>query len=258
MIDQPVISVITVVRNGESVIDRCIESVVSQKIPGLEYIIIDGASTDSTLEKIRKWGNKISIVLSEPDNGLYDAMNKGLKMARGKYIHFLNADDRYVANDTLLLLLPKLDEQSVCYGVMIYQETNGGRRRLGSSFNFRQELIESRIPQPTLFVPSKLYQQVGEFDLQYRIAADYDMVLRLTRHFSVRFIDQPITLMMAGGISYTRMGQTFREATKVSIRHGRSPAAAYFTYLRRLLTWQIARVVPVWFIEIKRGIRFQS
>ncbi len=254
MSDQPPISVVTVVRNGEAIIDRCIESVVAQRIPGLEYIVIDGASTDSTLTRIRRWGSAISTVVSEPDKGLYDGMNKGLRLARGRYIHFLNADDRYVAPDTLRQLLPRLDEDTVCYGAMIYQEEDGRQRRLGSPFSWERELKESHIPQPTLFVPTKLYREAGEFDLQYRIAADYDMVLRLARRFPVRFIDQPVTVMMAGGISYTQMGRTFKEAARVSVSHGRPAATAYLTYLRHMLTWQVARRLPVSFIEAWRRL----
>jgi len=251
----PLISVVTVVRNGASVIAGCIDSVLAQEITGLEYIIIDGASTDGTQEIIRRYGDAISICISEPDKGLYDAMNKGLRIARGRYIHFLNADDRYVANDTLSQLLPQLDENTVCYGAMIYQEEDGRQRRLGSPFSWERELMESHIPQPTLFVPARLYREVGEFDLQYRIAADYDMVLRLARRHPVRFVDQPVTLMMAGGISYTQMGRTFKEAARVSVNHGRSAVAAYLTYVRHVFTWQVARRVPVSFIQLWRRLR---
>lgn len=251
----PSISVITVVRNGASVIADCIVSVLAQPIADLEYIIIDGASTDGTLEIIRRYGDAISVCISEPDRGLYDAMNKGLRLARGRYIHFLNADDRYVAPDTLSSLLPQLDESTVCYGAMIYQEADGRHRYLGSPFSWERELMESHIPQPTLFVPTRMYREVGEFDLKYRIAADYDMVLRLAKRFPVRFVEQPVTLMMAGGISYMQMGRTFKEATRVSISHGRPVALAYLTYLRHMFTWQVARRLPVLCIELWRRLR---
>jgi len=251
----PPISVISVVRNGASVISDCIDSVLAQQINGLEYIVIDGASTDGTLDIIRSYGDAISVCISEPDHGLYDAMNKGLRLARGRYIHFLNADDRYVAPDTLRQLLPQLDGNTVCYGAMIYQEADGRQRRLGSPFSWDRELIESNVPQPTLFVPSQVYREVGGFDLNYRIAADYDMVLRLARRFPMYFVDQPVTLMAAGGISYRQMGRTFKEAARVSIDHGRPILAARLTYLRHVLTWQIARRVPVSFIEAWRRLR---
>ena len=251
----PIISVITVVRNGAAVIADCIDSVLAQKITGLEYIVIDGASNDGTQDIVRCYGDAISVCISEPDQGLYDAMNKGLRLARGRYIHFLNADDRYVATDTLRQLLPRLDENTVCYGAMIYQEEDGRQRRLGAPFSWERELVESHIPQPTLFVPTLLYREVGEFDLKYRIAADYDMVLRLVKHFPVRFVDQPVTLMMAGGVSYTQMGRTFKEATRVSVSHGRPVALAYLTYMRHMITWQIARRLPVSCIELWRKLR---
>lgn len=249
------ISVITVVRNGASVIVDCIDSVLAQQIEGLEYIIIDGASTDGTMEIIRRYGDAISVCISEPDRGLYDAMNKGLRLARGRYVHFLNADDRYVAPDTLRQLLPKLDDNTVCYGAIIYQEADGRQRRLGSPFSWDRELIESHVPQPTLFVPSQLYREVGGFDLGYRIAADYDMVLRLARRFPLRFVDQPVTLMAAGGISYTQMELTFKEATRVSINHGRSPLAAHLTCLRHRLTWHIARSLPPSVMDVVHRLR---
>ena len=251
----PSISVITVVRNGASVIADCIDSVLAQPIEDLEYIIIDGASTDGTLEIIQRYGDRISVCISEPDRGLYDAMNKGLRLARGRYIHFLNADDRYVAPDALTSLLPQLDESTVCYGAMIYQEEDGRQRRLGSPFSWERELVESHVPQPTLFVPTRMYREVGEFDLKYCISADYDMVLRLAKRFPVRFIEQPVTLMMAGGISYAQMGRTFKESARVSISHGRPVGLAYLTYLRHMLTWQIARHLPVSCIEFLRRLR---
>lgn len=252
---RPTISVITVVRNGASVLADCIDSVLAQKIDGLEYIVIDGASTDGTLNVIQRYEDAISVIISEPDHGLYDAMNKGLRLARGRYIHFLNADDRYYSPDTLRQLLPHLNENTICYGAMIYQETDGRQRHLGSPFSWERELTESHIPQPTLFVPNKLYREVGEFNLTYRIAADYDMVLRLARHFPVHFVDQPVTLMTAGGISYTQMGRTFKEAARVSISHGRPTVAAYLTYLRHMITWQVAQHLPVSFIEVWRRFR---
>lgn len=255
MSDQPPISVVTVVRNGEAIIDGCIESVMAQKITGLEYIVIDGASTDGTLTKIRRWGDAISTVVSEPDKGLYDAMNKGLRLARGRHIHFLNADDRYAASNTLCQILPHLDDHTICYGTMIYQEADGRQRRLCSPYSWERELVESHIPQPAMFVPSELYRQVGEFNLRYRIAADYDMVLRLVSRFPVRLLDQPVTLMMAGGISYTLMGRTFQEAARVSISHGCPVTAAYLTYLRRIITWHVARLMPASLIETWRRLR---
>lgn len=244
MSTSPPITVITVVRNAAQVIEGCIQSVLDQRIEQLEYIVVDGASSDGTLEIIGKYGDSITKVISEPDTGLYDAMNKGLRCATGRFIHFLNADDRYVSPDSLRSFLPELDVGSICYGQMMYIEGVGRARLLGFPFSWDAELRESRIPQPALFVPRKLFQQVGEFDLGLRIAADYDMVLRLARCFPVKYIPKPVTVMHAGGMSYQRTDIAFLEAMIVSRRYGRSRVGSWLTYVRRMLKWKIARSLP--------------
>ena len=216
------ITVVTVVRNGERVISECIESVLSQGIDRLEYIIVDGASTDNTLEIIRGFGDAVTQCISEPDTGLYDAMNKGLRHARGYYVHFLNSDDRYSSEDTLKRVMPLLDSQSVCHGQMYYVNSSGDRKLLGEPFSRKRELKASRMPQPAMIVPRFMYEKVGEFDTNYRIAADYDMVLRLTEHYPAHFVPVPITVMHTGGISFQRPDLAFGESLKVARKHGRS------------------------------------
>ncbi len=250
---QPALTVITVVRNAREVIRNCIDSVISQHVEGLEYIVIDGASTDGTVDIVRSYGSAVATLISEPDRGLYDAMNKGLRLARGKYIHFLNADDRYLSADVLAQLLPQLEEQSVNYGQLVYRDGNGNTRILGAPFVWEKELCASRIPQPALFVAKALYDQVSEFDLRYRIAADYDMVLRLTSRFPVKYIPQPVTLMQAGGISHRHMQRAFKEAAIISQHHGRSFVGSRSSYFYRLLRWQVARhLPPAWVIKYRQ------
>lgn len=235
----PPISVITVVRNGEHVIGACIESVLAQQIEGLEYIIIDGASTDGTINIIRSYGEAISVCVSEPDRGLYDAMNKGLARARGRYVHFLNADDCYYAPDTLRTLLPWLYPGAICHAQMVYVETSGRRRLLGEPFCRMCELRASRMPQPVMFVPRHMYEAVGAFDTKYRIAADYDMVLRLTQRFPTRFIAQPVTVMHAGGLSYQRPDLAFGESLRVARSYGRSCLGSWLDFLLKHAKWRL-------------------
>jgi hypothetical protein len=181
-------------------------------------------------------------------------MNKGLRLANGKFIHFLNADDRYFEPQSLSRLLPALSEDTIAYGQLVYQEEDGTRRLLGSPFSWDRELCESHVPQPTLFVPRRFYQEVGEFDTSYRIAADYEMVLRLAIRFPVRYLEQPVTVMHAGGISHQRMGLAFLETSRVSRRYGRSAMAARLTYFRRMLKWQVARMFPTSAIHAARKV----
>lgn len=250
---QPIITVVTVCRNAAATIEQTILSVIAQKIEGLEYIIIDGASTDGTLDIVRKHAEHIDHIISEPDKSLYDAMNKGLRLARGRYLHFLNADDRYFAPDVLQKLLPELEENTVCFAQMVYVSEDGSERRLGAPFSWENELRVSHVPQPTLFVSKKLYEQVGEFELRYRIASDYDMVLRLAQRFPVKYIAQPTTIMNYGGLSDVQMGLAFRESMDISKRYGRSAISSFLTYLSRMLKWQVARrLPPSWMTTYRR------
>ena len=252
---RPPLTVITVVRNGEEVIDACLRSVAAQGIDGLEHIVIDGASTDDTLAIVRSHESSISQIVSEPDNGLYDAMNKGLGLANGRFVHFLNADDRYCADDTLKQILPRLCETEINYGQLIYVHEDGREEVQGAPFSMSRERVISTVPQPTLFVANEIYSTVGGFDLTYNIAADYDMVLRLTSRYPARYIDVPTTRMHAGGVSYRHMEETFREARAVSIRHGRSRIGAATTYWQRRAKWQILKAMPPFMQNTLRSLR---
>jgi glycosyltransferase involved in cell wall biosynthesis len=239
------ISVITVVYNCESDIGVCIESVIAQNIKGLEYIIIDGGSTDKTMEIVESHSDFISVIVSEPDHGLYDAMNKGLALARGRYVHFLNADDRYYKSNSLESLLPKLNEKAVCHAQIIYVQETVRNKTIGEPFSQKKELKGSRMPQPAMFVPRFMYDLVGNFDTQYKIAADYDMVLRLTNKFPTHFIAQPVTIMTAGGLSYQRPDLSFSESMLVARSHGRSRIKSRFDFIIKHAKWSIAKLIKL-------------
>lgn len=238
-VTRPPLTVITVVYNAVQNIEGCIESVLEQRIQGLEYLIIDGGSTDGTLEIIKRYEEKITRLVSEPDRGLYDAMNKGLKLAAGRFIHFLNSDDRYASSQVLASVIPMLDAGAICYGQMHYIDGDMPLKLLGRPFEWRKELRASSVPQPVMFVSPELYRQVGEFDTSLKIAADYDMVLRLAKRFPVKYIAEPVTTMYSGGLSYARPDLTFSEAMKVSRRHGLNAAEARLIYWVRLLKWNV-------------------
>lgn len=241
---QPVLSVVTVVRNGEQHIGRCIESVIAQGIQGLEYIIVDGQSTDCTLEVIERYRGSVTVLVSEPDEGLYDAMNKGLQLARGRFIHFLNSDDRYFDDGVLARILPELKDGEVVFGQMKYMEMDGSSRLIGQQFSWQQELRASRVPQMAVFAPKSCYQEVGEFDRSLRIAADYDMVLRLAIKFPMRYIPVPVAVMYAGGISYLSSKLAFQESMQVARRYGRSLLSSYWDYYLKRTKWRLSRILP--------------
>jgi glycosyltransferase involved in cell wall biosynthesis len=237
-------SVITVVRNMESVVGECIRSVLAQKCANLEYIIIDGQSTDRTLEVVAQFGCAVTKIISEPDEGLYDAMNKGLSIATGKYVHFLNADDRYFDDQVLSSVLPALEESTVTYGKMLYVESDGSQKMVGDEFSWRNELKGSHVPQMALFVPKACFEIVGGFDTSLKIAADYDMVLRLASRFPMKHLPFPISVMHAGGISYRSPELAFRESMYVARKHGRGRVASYIDYVVKCGKWMTSRALP--------------
>ena len=133
MSENPIISVITVVKNGENVIKNCMESVKNQNAKNIEHIIIDGKSDDDTVQIIKKNLMSYTKFISELDTGLYDAMNKGLTIAKGEFIHFLNADDLYFESKSLKKVIKKLDKNFISHGLMMYNKSNGNKKLLGEN-----------------------------------------------------------------------------------------------------------------------------
>jgi len=171
----PKISIITVVYNGEKVLQRTIESIANQTFRDIEYIIIDGNSNDSTIEIIEKYTNVISQWISEADRGLYDAMNKGLRIARGEYVLFLNAGDQFYEKTTLAKVFDIQGEADVYYGeTMIVDEADNeiGLRRLKAPEVLSWEsLINGMMVCHQSFISRR--ELAPEYDLKFVIAADY-------------------------------------------------------------------------------------
>ena len=172
------ISVITVCYNAIQGIERTIKSVLSQSYPEIEYIVIDGNSTDGTVDVIHKYADKISYFMSEPDGGIYDAMNKGIRVATGEWINFLNAGDTFYYNTSVEKVfshdvLPDID---VVYGYQVHSYDYGKfvRKRLPLAF------FNSGMPfgHESSFVRAGVMKRIG-FDTNYRIAADYNFFFNL-------------------------------------------------------------------------------
>lgn len=196
------ISVITVCYNSESVMERTVQSVVSQTFDDFEYIIIDGASTDKTLEIVNKYQDKIAKIISEKDGGIYDAMNKGIANATGDYIVFLNADDVFLHENVLKLAAEKMtDGKALYYGDLVFLEKSTGKlnNRRQNNVNYVY-LCGGMLFHPAIFASKKLFEKVGNFDTKYRIVADYDWVIRALVQFkaSCAYLDMPITVFADG------------------------------------------------------------
>lgn len=213
------ISIITVVYNNKKTISNAIESVLYQTYPNVEYIIIDGGSTDGTLEIINKYASKISKIVSEKDNGIYDAMNKGLKLATGNVIGILNSDDLYVnkniLNDVMFQFSndPNLD---ILYGDLVYVKHDDINKivRTWTSKNYYPNFFENGgvPPHPSLFVSARVYQEAGYFNLKYRLAADYEFMLRTFKTFSFKIKYLPLVFvnMRLGGATNNSLKNIYK------------------------------------------------
>ena len=201
------ISIVTVSYNSSLTITRTIESVLSQKNIDLEYIIVDGASKDGTVDIIRQYAEKKSCIkwISEKDNGIYDAMNKGIGLATGEVIGILNSDD-YYAGDTVLEEIVKkfCDDNTLesCYGNLLYVK-NKKPYRYWKSGEPRSFINGWMPPHPAFFVRKKVYEKYGVFRLDCGTAADYELMLRFLEKYKITtaWLDNIITFMTAGGAS---------------------------------------------------------
>lgn len=210
----PKVSIITVVRNNRQVVEA-IHSIREQALAEhVESIVIDGASTDGTLQDLQSIRSMITQLISERDNGIYDAMNKGLRLAHGEIIGLLNSDDCYADNQVLARVVEAFKDPKVdaCYGdlVMVHPRDSGRILRTWHAGGFMPGSFRSgwMPPHPTFFVRRHIYEAYGMFDLSYPIAADFELMLRfLERHQTrVAYIPKVLVRMRAGGTSNGSLG----------------------------------------------------
>jgi glycosyltransferase involved in cell wall biosynthesis len=197
--EHPLVSIITIVYNGERYIEHAIQSVLEQTYPNIEYIVIDGGSKDNTIPIINKYRHHIVKFISEKDRGISDAFNKGIKMASGDWIGILNADDWY-ERDAVEKVVANSSAADVVYGDMrLWNDDEPDFIVKGNHMLLEQEMT---LNHPTVFVRHSFYEKLGLFDESYKCAMDYDMLLRLKVNAG-RFIHIPGVLanMRWGGFS---------------------------------------------------------
>lgn len=201
------ISIISATLNSATYIRDCLASINSQSYDNLEHIIIDGASTDSTLERIKLTRTRVTKILSEPDKGIYDAINKGLKMVTGDIVGFLHADDTFASTTILENIAETFINKTIdgIYGNLVYINTLNKVVRTWRSkpFHPKNVLHGWMPPHPTLFLRKEIYEKHGLFDTSFKIAGDYDFILRLMvdEEITLKYIPETITIMRMGGAS---------------------------------------------------------
>ncbi|MCP4970709.1 MAG: glycosyltransferase [Arcobacter sp.] len=201
----PLVSIITVVYNGSKYLQQTINSVTNQTYRNIEYIIIDGCSTDNTLEIIKKNESQISNWISEPDNGLYDAMNKGINLAKGELIGIINSDDWYELNAVKYVVdAYKENKDKLIFHGDRYNITINGDRELYKykPSKFRFLYFSMTYNHPSMFFHKKIYEE-HKYNVNFRVFSDYEFVLRLflLKPESFHYIPNPYVNYRLGGIS---------------------------------------------------------
>ncbi len=214
------ITVITAVLNNKETIVDAIESVLSQTYKDIEHIVIDGASMDGTVELVRSYGDKIDKIVSEPDEGIYDALNKGIGLATGDVVGFLNSDDIYAHDRVLEKIAEAFKREKVdsTYGDLNYvkrEDISTVVRHWKSHLFSEKKLRQGWMPpHPTFYVKREIYEKYGMFDTSFEIAADYDSILRfLGKHrISTTYIHGVLVKMRLGGVSNRDLKSILRKS----------------------------------------------
>lgn len=203
----PKFSVVTVCLNSEQYIETAIKSVIGQTYPSIEYIIIDGGSTDTTIDIIHKYRNNIDIFISEPDGGVFEAFNKGLELATGDFVYFLNSDDYLYNNEVIehVAQMVKNDaEVQFVYGnVELLNEKNGFFDVVGKEVSLK-DIKKGKMPyHSSTFSKRDLLVKYGGFDLSYRFGSDTDLIVKIFKNHTAgcRYINEVISTFRLGGIS---------------------------------------------------------
>jgi glycosyltransferase involved in cell wall biosynthesis len=230
---KPLVSIVTVVYNGAKYVEETIRAVAEQTYPNIEHIVIDGGSTDGTLDILAHYDETIDYWLSEPDGGVYDAMNKGVALVSDpdSYILFANSDDRLNSADAIERAIFASAGEDLLYGKMVLADDQVAAV-VGNPVQL-EDLARQTICHPATFVRRKIFDSVGMFDTSYAIAADYDHIVRcFAAPVTTRFVDVVVSRMRMGGLSEDQFMRSCRERKQVIKRR--------FPLLPRLKgVWQV-------------------
>ena len=217
------VSIITVCFNSESTIVDTLRSVSSQSYQEIEHIIIDGGSHDGTIDLVKRHGHRVQKLVTGPDKGIYDAMNKGLLLATGDYVAYLNSDDFYCDNTVIQQVVAAIQEtgSDVIFGDLSYVQRENPKQRIRywKSRAFKQGSFAKGFPppHPTFFMKRELLVELGGFDLSYSLASDFDLMFRALeiKKYNSTYLPFEITSMRMGGATNKSIKNIIRQNQEI-------------------------------------------
>jgi glycosyltransferase involved in cell wall biosynthesis len=241
----PKISIITITYNSAATVEQTIQSVIQQTYPNIEYIIIDGLSKDNTIEIVKRYQDKISTIVSEKDKGLYDALNKGLKLATGEYTGIIHSDDFYLNDKVIEKVMHQFmtNNCDAVYGDLYYVDAVDTNKiiRKWKSGQYKKNLFlwGWMPPHPSFFVKQKCYEKYGYFTDQLKSAADYELMLRFIHknQISLSYLNEYLVKMRVGGMS----NQSFENRKKANAEDAKA--------------WEMNDIKPYFFTRYLKPIR---
>ena len=228
--DKPLISIVIAVFNGEDYLEDAILSVINQTYDNVEHIIIDGGSTDGTLDIIKKYTDKIDYWISEKDKGIYDAWNKTIQISCGQWIGFLGADDFYELN-AIQMYVEKINlyNEVEFISSQSYFCTKDKKivRKVGKSWNWKDFSIYMNIAHVGSLHRKSLFEKYGIYDINFKVCGDYDLLLRAGNKLKVGFVNQILCNMRIGGISHGGKSKIFEEIYQAKFKNNTRPTSLH-------------------------------
>jgi len=218
----PILSVITVVYNNVNDIERTLLSVLNQTYGGIEYIIVDGLSNDGTLEIIKRYEARIAKLISEKDKGIYDAMNKGLTLASGDYVIFMNSGDEFFATDTVAQVFATVPDADIYYGETEMIDDGGNslgqrRHKAPQTFTWRGFKLGMSISHQAIYIKRSL---IAPYDPKYQLSADIDWIIRAAKKAKIIVnVNRYVAKYLVGGMSKAKHKQSLLERFDIMKRH---------------------------------------
>jgi glycosyltransferase involved in cell wall biosynthesis len=250
----PKISIVTVVFNGVSTIRESIESVLSQSYPNIEYIVVDGGSIDGTIAVINEYASRIDVIISEPDKGIYDAMNKGVRIATGDWIGMLNSDDIYADASAI----EKIISNSLCsnaeivFGNLTFFSGNDYKlsgKVVPKLFKPWMLCFGVMPPHPSVFIKKLTYEKNGLYALKYKTGADFELFVRYfcVNNLKYQYIDVDVVMMRIGGVTTSGFRSSMNTTLDMfdALHSNNMLASKLLLYFRLPVKWVIRKISVV-------------